>query len=159
METPHLFQVLQHAVVDAVLLEINAHGVDHFLDDGVVDGSDCRVRHGDCWTAATEAANRLLDACPQSPQTIASLTPLHPAPRRLAQPLITSFLYLIFYARAGQLNDRFGLRRRSGGRSVGWMPRGMRAPQAFSPALALRSVFFGISRSLKTCQTLAILYF
>lgn len=44
---PHLFQVLQRSVIDAVLLEINAHGIDHLGDDGVVDGTDCRVRHLD----------------------------------------------------------------------------------------------------------------
>jgi hypothetical protein len=42
---PHLFQLIQNAIVHAVLLEIDAHGVDDLLDDVVVDRADVSVRH------------------------------------------------------------------------------------------------------------------
>lgn len=44
---PHLFQLLEDAIIHAILLEINAHGVDDLLDDMVVDPADMSVRHPD----------------------------------------------------------------------------------------------------------------
>lgn len=39
----HRFQVIQDAVIDAILLKIDTHGVNDLGDDNIVDRSDCRV--------------------------------------------------------------------------------------------------------------------
>jgi len=44
---PHLFQLLEDAIIHAILFEINAHGIDDLLDDVVVDPADMSVRHPD----------------------------------------------------------------------------------------------------------------
>ena len=47
----HLFQFFQNAIVDAILFEVDADGVDHLVDDMLVNGTDGRGGHRDEWTS------------------------------------------------------------------------------------------------------------
>jgi len=46
-KSPHLFQLLKNAIVDAILLEIDTHGIYDLGDDVIVDPADVCVRHVD----------------------------------------------------------------------------------------------------------------
>lgn len=44
---PHLLQVLEHAILNTILLEINAHSVDDSLNHSLVNLANVNVRHLD----------------------------------------------------------------------------------------------------------------